>query len=120
MRAIAAISAEEGRLLLDLAFARHLFRGLPRSGQCNVRQRSALLPRHGDDLACELAEFLAQQPILVAADASVGQLLLELGQLGAQPRFSLASVASDLDERRDDAASPSRLRATGRCRRVAY
>ncbi len=40
---------------------------------------------HGKDLARELAELLAQEFVLPAADLALGELLLERGKLRAQP-----------------------------------
>ena len=63
---------------------------------------------HGENLLGQRAELPAQQFVLLAADFSVRQLFLELGQLGAQPPVLLGELGSDFVDRRDDAASPPR------------
>src|SRR6476660_5720328 len=88
---VGTVPADEGRVGPEVRLAPAVLKGR-RGGQgwCEVRQPRALCLGHGEDLARERAELIAQETVLVAADSSVGELLLELGQLGAEPPIFLS------------------------------
>src|SRR5262245_61378921 len=82
---VATVPADQGPLWPEVRLTPAVVKGRRRGkGRCEVRQPRALCLGHGEDLAREFAELLAQEAILVTADSSIGKLLLELGQLGAE------------------------------------